>query len=108
MRVLALVLVLALTVPVVRSNSFLDAYNQVTGALANDDTQLIEARTLGTEFVTCTYILKMLGLYLYTLIIGHNFCKMLSTLNNLTLQMKLQSCETNNVLLDKKVKPEQQ
>jgi len=86
MRALALALLLALTVPVVRSNSFLDAYNQVTGALANDDTQLIEARTLGTEFVA--YILKLLGLYLYTLIIGHNSCKMLSILNNLTLQMK--------------------
>jgi len=29
--------------------------------------------------------LKMLGLYLYTLIIGHKSCKMLSILNKLTL-----------------------
>jgi len=31
------------------------------------------------------YILKMLGLYLYTLIIGHKSCNMLSILNKLTL-----------------------
>jgi len=49
----------------------------------------------------------MLGLYLYTLIIGHKFCKMLSILKKLTLQKKFQSCVINNVFLDKKVKPQQ-
>jgi len=49
-------------------------------------------------------ILKMLGQYLYTLIIGHKSCKMLNILNKLTLQKKLQNCVTNNVFLDKKVK----
>jgi len=46
----------------------------------------------------------MLGLYLYTLIIGHNSCNMLSILNKFTLQKKLQNIVTNNVFLDKKVK----
>jgi len=48
--------------------------------------------------------LKMLGLYLYTLIIGHKSCNtcMLSILNKLTLQKKLPSFVTNNVFLDKK------
>jgi len=48
-------------------------------------------------------LLKMLGLYLYTLIIGHKSCKMLSTsiLNKLTLQKELQNCVINNVFLDK-------
>jgi len=35
-------------------------------------------------------MLKMLGLYLYTLIIGHKSCKMLCTLKTLTLQKELQ------------------
>ena len=45
----------------------------------------------------------MLGLYLYTLIIGHKSCNMLSTclLNKLTLQKELQYFVTNNVFLDK-------
>jgi len=46
----------------------------------------------------------MLGLYLYTLIIGHKSCNMLSILNKLTLQKKLQKKLTNNVVLDKKSK----
>jgi len=46
----------------------------------------------------------MLGLYLYTLIIGYKSCKMLSLLNKLTLQKELQNFVTNNVFLDKKVK----
>jgi len=48
-------------------------------------------------------LLKMLGLYLYTLIIGYKSCKMLSTsiLNNLTLKEELQNFVINNVLLDK-------
>jgi len=52
----------------------------------------------------------MLCLYLYTLIIGHKYCNMLSILhvNKLTLQMKLQNVVTNNVFLDKIVKTQQQ
>jgi len=52
-------------------------------------------------------LLKMLGL-LYTLIIGHKSCNMLSILNKLTFQKELQNIVTNNVLLDKKVKTKQQ
>jgi len=44
----------------------------------------------------------MLGLYLYTLIIGHESCSMLSSLNKLTLHKELQKFATNNVFLDKK------
>jgi len=44
----------------------------------------------------------MLGLYLYTLIISHKSCKMLSILNKLTLQKYLQNIVTNNVFMDKK------
>ena len=51
---------------------------------------------------------KMLGLYLYTLIICHKSDNMLSILNTLTLQKKLQHFVTNIVLLDKKVKTQQQ
>ena len=41
--------------------------------------------------------LKILGLYLYTLIIGQKYCNMLlSRLNKLTLQKKLQNFVTNN------------
>ena len=39
--------------------------------------------------------LKTLGLYLYTLIMGHKSCNMLSILNELTLQKKLQNVVTN-------------
>ena len=46
----------------------------------------------------------MLGLYLYTLIIGQKSCNMLSILNKLTLQKELQNFVTNNVLLGQKVK----
>ena len=46
----------------------------------------------------------MLGLYLYTLIIGHKSCNMLSILNTLTLQKELQNCVTKSVVLDKKRK----
>jgi len=52
--------------------------------------------------------LKMLCMYLYTLIIGHKFCNTLSMLNKFTLQKKLQNVVTNNALLDKKVKTQQQ
>jgi len=47
-------------------------------------------------------ILKMLGLYLQTLIISHKSCKMLSILNKLILQKNLQNIVTNNVFMDKK------
>jgi len=46
----------------------------------------------------------MLGLYPYILIIGHKSCNMLSILNKLTLQKKLQNFVTNNVFFNKKVK----
>jgi len=44
----------------------------------------------------------MLDLYFYTLVIGHKSCNMLSILNKLALNKKLQNFETNNVLLVKK------
>jgi len=50
----------------------------------------------------------MLGLYLYTLIIGHKSCNRLSILNKLTLSKELQTCVTNNVFFDKKGKTQQQ
>ena len=40
---------------------------------------------------------KMLGLYLFTIIIGHKRCNMLSILSKLTLQKKVQNIVTNNV-----------
>jgi len=43
----------------------------------------------------------MLGLYLYTLIIGHKSCNILSRRTNITLQKELQNCVTNNVFLTK-------
>jgi len=43
----------------------------------------------------------MLGLYLYTLMISHKSCKMLSILNKLTLQKDFQNFVTNNVFTDK-------
>ena len=45
--------------------------------------------------------LTMLGLYLYTLIIGHKSCNMLSIINKLTLQKELQNFMTNNVFWTK-------
>jgi len=48
------------------------------------------------------FSLKMLGQYLYTLIIGHKSCNILSILNKLTVQKELQNYVTNNVFLDKK------
>jgi len=38
----------------------------------------------------CKTSLKMLGLYIYTLMISHKSCKMLSILNKLTLQKDFQ------------------
>jgi len=43
------------------------------------------------------WTLKMLGLYLDTLTIGHTSCNMISMLNKLTLQKELQTFVTNNV-----------
>jgi len=53
-------------------------------------------------------MLKMLGLYLHTLIISHKSCIMLSILNKLILQKTLQNIVTNNVFMDKKIKTQQQ
>jgi len=39
---------------------------------------------------TCMFDLKMLGLYLNTLIIGHSVCSMLSIPNDKTLHKELQ------------------
>jgi len=50
----------------------------------------------------------MLGLYLYTLRIGHKSGNVLSILNKLTLQKGLQTFVTNNVFFDEKVKKQQQ
>ena len=46
----------------------------------------------------------MLGLYLYTFIIGHKSCNELSilVLNELTVKKELQNVVINNVFLDKK------
>jgi len=48
------------------------------------------------------FFLKMLVLYLYTLIINHKSSNMLRILNKLTLYKELQTFVTNNVFLDKK------
>jgi len=52
-------------------------------------------------------ILKMLGLYLYTLRNSHKSCNMLSILNEFTLQKELQTFVTNNLFWTK-VKTQQQ
>jgi len=53
-------------------------------------------------------ILNKLGLYINTLKIGHKSCNILSILNKLSLQKKLQTYVTNNVFWTKKVKTQQQ
>jgi len=53
-------------------------------------------------------LLKTLGLYFHTLIIGHKSGYMLGILNKLILQKKLQNVVTNNLFLAKKVKTQQQ
>jgi len=50
------------------------------------------------------FFLKMPGLYLYTHLIDHKYCNMLSILNKLTLQKKLQNFVTENLFMDKEVK----
>jgi len=56
-------------------------------------------------FYTYTFLyfelLKMLGLFLYTLIIGHTYFNMLSILNKFTLQEKLHYFVTNTVFVQK-------
>ena len=47
------------------------------------------------------YCLKMLGLYLYTLVMGHKSCNMLSILNKLTLIKELQNFVTNDAFWTK-------
>ena len=63
-----------------------------------------DCRPWDSNFCHCSPNLKMLGLYHYTLIIGHKSCNMLSILNKLTLSNELQTFVTNNVFLDKKSK----
>jgi len=52
--------------------------------------------------------LKMLGLYPYSLIIGHKSCNVLIMLNKLPLQRELQNVVTNNVFFGQKVKTQPQ
>jgi len=52
----------------------------------------VQASQGNSCYTCCT--LKMLGLYLYTLIKGHKYCNMLSILNELTLVKKLQNFVT--------------
>jgi len=42
----------------------------------------------------------MLGLFVYTLTIGHKSCNMLSIQNKLTLQKEIQTFVTNNMFLN--------
>jgi len=53
-------------------------------------------------------MLKMLGLYLYTLIIGHKSCSRWSKLNKLLLQKELQSVVKKYVLFGQNIKTQQQ
>jgi len=53
-------------------------------------------------------ILKMLGLYLYTLRNSHKSCNMLSILNEFTLQKELQTFVTNNLFWTKVKSQKQQ
>jgi len=48
--------------------------------------------------------LKMLRLYLYTLIIGHKFCSMLSIRNKSTLRKELANFHVNNNFWEKQNK----
>jgi len=48
----------------------------------------------------------MVGLYLYTLIIGHKPCNMLSI--SINIAKEIAKSYDNNVFLDKKVKTQQQ
>jgi len=47
------------------------------------------------------HYLKILGLYIYTLIIGNKSCNRLIILNKLLLQIELQNVVTNNVFWTK-------
>ena len=57
-----------------------------------------------TNYQSIENILKMLGLYLCTLRIGHKSGNTLSKLNKLTLQKELQHFVTNNVFFWQKIK----
>jgi len=58
--------------------------------------------------VTDLLHLKLLDLFLDTIIIGHKLCYMLSILNELTLQKEIHNFVTDNVFRTKKAKPQQQ
>ena len=58
----------------------------------------------GLRFVYMSSALKMLGLYLYILLISHKSSNMLRILNKFTLNKEMQTSVTNNVFLDKKSK----
>ena len=71
----------------------------------------VDVNRSSCDTITNTFrlnLLKMLGLYLYTLIISHKSSNMLRLLNKLTLQKDLQIFVTNNVFLDEKVEPQEQ
>jgi len=46
-------------------------------------------------------------MYLYTLIIGHKSCNILSILNKLKLKKELQTVVTNNLIFENKVETKQ-
>jgi len=56
---------------------------------------------LGGHHIYYKLHLKMLGLYLYTLLIGHKSCNAWSLLKKLKLLKELQTFVTNNVFFDK-------
>ena len=58
--------------------------------------------------INVEFVLKLLGLYLYSYIISHKTCKMLSIVNKLTLQKDLQNIVTNKVFFGQKLKTQQQ
>jgi len=65
---------------------------------------MLESDFYATEIKFWFIYLKMLGLYLYTLITNHKSCNMSSILNKLILQKKLQKIVTNNVFCKKEIK----
>jgi len=69
----------------------------------NDTFPLSHERHLYSYISYISFLLKMLGPYLYILIIGLTSCNMLSL-----LRKKLQSCVTNNVFLHKQLKSQQE
>ena len=57
--------------------------------------------SISINYYSWSAMLKMLGLYLYTLLIGHKSCNILSILNKWKLSKELQTFVTNNVFLTK-------